>query len=81
MRLHAYDIEVIYQPGPTMHIADLLSRSYLPTKPDPGLEEFENVNMAQFLPTSDERLAEIKVETEADETLQVLKATILDWPD
>ena len=82
MRLQAYDIEVIYQPGPTLHIADLLSRSHLPTKPDPNSEEFEHVNMAQFLPISNERLTEIKVETEADATLQLLKETILQgWLD
>ena len=82
MRLQAYDIEVIYQPGPTLHIADLLSRSHLPSKPDPNSEEFEHVNMAQFLPISDERLIEIKVETEADATLQLLEETILQgWPD
>ena len=82
MRLQAYDIEVIYQPGPTLHIADLLSRSHLPTKPDPNSEEFEHVNMAQFLLISDERLTEIRVETEADAILQLLKETILQgWPD
>ena len=82
MQLQAYDIEVIYQPGSTLHIADLLSRSHLPTKPDPNSEEFEHVNMAQFPPIPDERLTEIKVETEADATLQLLKETILQgWPD
>ena len=82
MPLQAYDIEVIYQPGPTLHIADLLSRLHLPTKPDPNSEEFEHVNVAQFLPISDKRLTEIKLETEADATLQLLKETILQgWPD
>ena len=82
MRLPTYDIEVIYQPGPTMHIADLLSRSYLPTTPDPGSVEIEHINIAQFLSISDERLSEIKAETAADETLQLLKETILrGWPD
>ena len=38
--------------------------------------------MARFLPISDERLIEIKVETEADATLQLLKETIVQgWPD
>ena len=82
MRLQAYDIEVIYQPGPTMHIADLLSRSYLPVIPDPTSMEFEKINMARFLPISDERLTAIRVETEADVTLQLLKETILrGWPN
>ena len=82
MRLPTYDIEVIYQPGPTMHIADLLSRSYLPTTPDPGSVDIEHINIAQFLSISDERLSEIKAETAADETLQLLKETILrGWTD
>jgi hypothetical protein len=75
MRLQAYDIEVIYQPGPTMHISDLLSRSYLPGTPEPNLGEFEHINMARFLPISDERLSEIREATAADETLQLLKET------
>ena len=52
MRLQIYDTEVSYQPGPTMHIADLLSRSYIPTMPDPTSVEFDQINMARFLPIS-----------------------------
>ena len=81
MRLQAYDIQVTYQPGPTMYIADLLSRSYLPKTPDASCTEFEHINMAQFLPISDERLAEIKESTASDEALQSVKTTVLDgWP-
>ena len=81
-RLQAYDIEVIYQPGPTMYIADLLSRSYLPISPNPSSVEFESINMAQLISISNERLTEIRAETIADKTLQLLKETILHgWPN
>ena len=82
MRLQAYDIEVIYQSGPMMYIADLLSRSYLPISPNPSSVEFESRNMAQFISISNERLTEIRAETIADITLQLLKETILHgWPN
>ena len=72
MRLQIYDTEVSYQPGPTMHIADLLSRSYIPTMPDPTSVEFDQINMARFLPISYEMSA-IKPATATDETLRLMK--------
>lgn len=64
-----------------MHIADFLSRAYLPSTRHPTGADFEYVNMASFLPISDQRLQEIRDETERDETLQILKSVILQgWP-
>ena len=81
MRLQKYDIEVQYERGKDMHIADFLSRAYLPSTDHPQMAEFEQVNMASFLPISDLRLQEIRNETEKDETLQILKSVILQgWP-
>ena len=58
MRLQKYDFNVHYERGTNMHLADTLSRAYLPF---PGKEEddIESVNMVQYLPISDKRLDEI----------------------
>ena len=58
-----------------MFLADTLSRAFLPaSKQDKN--EFETINMMKCLPMSKERLLLIKQDTEADESLQVLKAVI-----
>ena len=81
MRLQKYDIEVHYEKGTEMHIADFLSRAYLPSTEHPAGADFEHINMASFLPISDQRLQEIRTETEKDDTLQILKSVILQgWP-
>jgi transposase InsO family protein len=81
MRLQKYDFEVRYQQGTRMHIADTLSRAFLPTTDHPSGAEFENVNMAKFLPISSEKLEDIQKRTDEDESLQMLKQTIIQgWP-
>ena len=52
-------------------------RAYLPNTDHQESKEFEQVNMASFLSISDQRLQEIRRETEKDETLQILKSVIL----
>ena len=82
MRLQRYDVTVSYARGQNMFLADLLSRAYLPKSPEPENKEFESVNMASCLPISDPRLEEIRQETQADESMQVLTKVILQgWPD
>ena len=81
MRLQRYEIEVRYRPGREMHIADMLSRAYLPCS-DRDKCEFEQVNMAKFLPIRPERLAAIQAATDEDEALQTLKRVVLQgWPE
>ena len=64
-----------------MYLADTLSRSYLPLKDHKEIE-FEHVFMVDCLPIRKERLTEIRIETEKDETMQTLKYVILKgWPD
>ena len=58
-----------------MQIAD--REPDLPSTDHQESKEFEQVNMATFLPISDQRLQEIGRETEKDETLQILKSVIL----
>ena len=81
MRLQKYDFDVHYERGKNMHIADLLSRTYLSNTDHEEAKEFEHINMASFLPISDQRLQEIRRETDKDKTLQILKSVILQgWP-
>lgn len=81
MRLLKYDIEVTYQPGKTMYVADMLSRASLPFDKN-DQRDFEHINMAKFLPITEERLSHLRKETDADESLQMLKAVIQQgWPE
>ena len=68
-----------------MHIADTLSRAYLPAEANErrtGQSDFEQINMAELLPITDERLKEIRQATACDESLQTLKTVILEgWPE
>ena len=54
-----------------------MSRSYLPTDSQDTYREFEVVNAVQFIPMGQEKLEKFGLETEKDDTLQVLKTTIL----
>ena len=77
MRLQKYDVKVIYQQGKSMQIADM-SRAFLSTtEHHPSGAEFENVNMASFPPISRGKLKDIQAATDEDESLQMLKHTIL----
>lgn len=81
MRLQKYNIEISYERGKNMHLADALSRAYLPSTEHPSGEEFEIINNASYLPMSDERIQNLRTATEADEALQILKDIFLrGWP-
>ena len=80
MRLQKYSIDVHYECGTKMYIADLLSRAYLPEVGSEDRKEFKLVNMVKLV--SDQKLSEIQRETEAGQTLQVVKSLILKrWPN
>ena len=65
-----------------MHLADLLSRAYLPYKAGKEVDDFESVNMVSYLPISNQRLDEIRAETRKDRCLRELSETILvGWPE
>ena len=71
MRLQKYDFTVKYERGENMHLADMLSRAYLPFK-GKEVDDFESVNMVRYLPISDQRLDEIRAETRKDQCLREL---------
>ena len=75
IRLQKYDLEVRYQKGSKMFLADTLSRAFLPAG-EQDENELETINMMKYLPVSEERLLQIERDTEADDSLQVLKAVI-----
>ena len=81
MRLQKYDYEVRYGRGTNLHLADTLSRAYLPTTVHPTGADFESIHAATFLPVSNARLREIQQATENDDGLRILKDVILrGWP-
>ena len=81
MRLQKYDFTVHYERGENMHLADMLSRAYLPYN-SKEVDDFESVNMVRYLPVSDHRLDKIRAETWKDQCLQGLSDTILvGWPE
>ena len=77
MRLQRYDIEIEYLQGKKMFLADTLSRAYLQTSlTNSPQDEIEQINMTEYLPISSDRLAEIRMATEADDTSKELKRII-----
>ena len=50
LRCLAYDADIKYKPGSSMHLADMMSRSYLPATCEDNQTEFETVNAVKFLP-------------------------------
>lgn len=85
LRLQKFDIDIQYKPGPQMHMADALSRAYLPSQNDNRSyteTEVESVNMVEMLPVSEERVQEIRQNTTDDQQLQLLKRTVMvGWPE
>ena len=71
MRLQKYDFTVHYERGKNMHLADMLSGAYLPYK-SKEVDDIESVNLVRYLPTSDQRLEEIRAETRRDQSLREL---------
>ena len=49
LRCLAYDVKIQYNPGTTMHLADMMSRAYLPTTDQKSRDEFECVNAVKFV--------------------------------
>ena len=81
MRLQKYDFTVHYERGKNMHLADTLSRAFLPFECDDE-DDLEFVNMVNYLPISDERIDDIKAETRKDQSLRSLSEIILKgWPE
>ncbi|KAL7889064.1 hypothetical protein AOLI_G00040380 [Acnodon oligacanthus] len=83
MRLQKYQVNVQYKPGKEMHIADALSRAYLPVTSSPDKDIEAQVHLVvSNLPVSSEKLLEFRKETKDDMTLTKLTETVLNgWPE
>lgn len=80
LRAYQYDIDLEYQPGISMHVADLLSRRFLPE--NEGGQDFETINMVSFLPVRPSSLEKIQKATADDEVMTLLTEMIMrGWPD
>jgi len=81
MRLQKYDLEVHYEKGTEMHIADFLSRAYLSSTEHPTGADFEHVNMTCFKTNLRPVAAGDTNQDREGRTLQILKSVILQgWP-
>ena len=67
-----------------MYVADTLSHAHMQRNDirEAVEKEVETIHMTDYLPISNSRRRDIQQNTEADDTLQTLKAAILQgWPE
>ena len=98
LRLQKYPLKVVYKPGPQMFISDTLSRAALPlrqTQTDTSdylifqvheeerfRQEVEETNLEEATSGTDQRLEQIRQETNKDASLQTLMTLIsAGWPN
>ena len=76
LRLQPYDLKIKYAPWKYLHMADTLSRAYLPDTPtaeiDDDLVQVVHSLIAN-LPVTTTKLEEIQQSTDTDKTLQKAK--------
>ena len=81
IHLQKYDLDVRYEKGKKMFLADTLSRAHLPCNKQND-SYFETINMMKYLPIFETRLQQIQRDTELDESLLMLKNVINQgWPE
>ena len=79
MKLQRYDIRVQYKKGSELYFADTLSRAHLPYVSKDLDEELE---ISMVLAVSEQKLTQIRQETDNDESLKILKNVIKEgWPE
>lgn len=83
LRLLVYDVNLLYQRGSQMELADTLRPDYLLEVNLTSVQkEVEAVNMAQDLPASAGRVDDIGKNTEGDHGLQeLIKVILTGWPE
>ena len=83
MRMQPYTVNMVYQPGSQLIIADTLSRAPLPVSASSNEhDDFSQVNNLQWTPVKQERLTEIERATDKDNVMMKLKARITTgWPE
>ena len=79
LKLQMYDIDVRYQKGSEMHIADLLSRAHLKEAEE---ETFKQINATKYLPIGEARQKKLREATSEDGSLRTLSEIITKgWPE
>ncbi len=81
LNLQKYSLTVKYVKGTNLHVADALSRNFVPEcdyKKDLDIP----ICMINCVPMSGDRILELKAETIKDQELQTLKSTVRNgWPE
>lgn len=81
MRLQKFDITFVYKKGSEMHIADTLSRAYLPATPMDSKDDF-NYDVMTVGAISDSRMEQLRQSTAKDKTMQnLLRIIKIGWPN
>ena len=82
LRLQKYSLHVKYKKGKEMHLADTLSRAYLPeVNVCDFTRELEEIDHRSWLPVTEERWQQLKNAAADDPVQQRLRQTILrGWP-
>lgn len=95
MQLQSYNLDVVFKPGPEMHVSDVLSRATPPCwrsdtpyvqhavcAIDSTQAEYAQLDQAQHLNVTALRFCQIVQHTATDDVLQELTSVILSgWPD
>lgn len=89
LRLQEYDLDIVYKKGTTLHIADYLSRNFLPETQGSHFQDGESVfetevdvNLAESSSFEPQLITKIREESEKDPAIQELKTMILTgWPN
>ena len=79
MKLQRYDLRVQYKKGTELYFADTLSRAHLS---DTSKDLDEELEISMVLAVSEQKLTQIRQETDNDESLKLLKSVIMKgWPE
>ena len=69
LRLQKYTIHLAYYRGKEMFLVDILSKANLRNNDQTAVLNEETIHLARFLPVIEDRLQELRRETQMDETL------------
>ena len=83
LRIQKFDYEIVYKKGAEMHVADTLSRAYLPAaEEDMEKATIFDIDQRSYLSISEGKILKIKEASKEDETMNLLKQVIKSgWPD
>ena len=82
LQLQKYSLDVTYKKGKHMHLADTLSRAYLPDEVTVAeVKELESINHTESLAVAPEDLERLKLVASQDVAMQELRRIVQEgWP-